>query len=178
MKCEKGEEMKECETAIRRNLEEPLFGKQKRISFELEGYDYFASGDCKFIKELEPTKNKDADWEYLVRDFGIHISKAPANTVYFKRISGECSLWKRAVNHKMKDVEVLINRWTGILRHKASEYEHKARKEGKLVSEPDIDTICNEIKAFYCGLMTGQTSKGLAICCEEAQQDTRKTPFD
>lgn len=46
----------------------------------------------------------------------------------------------------------LKNRWVGILRSKA-EYEHFARKNGEVVTSPDIDDICNEIEAFFTGLI-------------------------
>lgn len=46
----------------------------------------------------------------------------------------------------------LQERWNRILRMKASEYEHKARKNGEVVSSPSIDDICNEINAFFTGL--------------------------
>ncbi len=49
--------------------------------------------------------------------------------------------------------EELKNRWISILRHKA-EYEHEARKNGETVTRPDIDDICNEIEAFFTGLLT------------------------
>jgi len=42
----------------------------------------------------------------------------------------------------------LKTRWIGILRQKAN-YEHNARKNGEIVSSPDIDDICNEIEAFF-----------------------------
>lgn len=45
----------------------------------------------------------------------------------------------------------LKNRWVGLLRIKA-EYEHNARKAGEIVTQPDIDDICNEIEAFFTGL--------------------------
>jgi len=47
---------------------------------------------------------------------------------------------------------ILKDRWVSILRMKASEYEHTARKDGKIVCEPSIDDICNEIEAFFTGL--------------------------
>lgn len=47
----------------------------------------------------------------------------------------------------------LKDRWIRILRQKAHTYEHSARKEGKIVCEPSIDTICNEIDAFFIGLL-------------------------
>jgi hypothetical protein len=49
----------------------------------------------------------------------------------------------------MKDLK---NRWISILRNKASEYEHEARKNGKTVVEPSLDDICNEMEAFFVGL--------------------------
>ena len=49
-------------------------------------------------------------------------------------------------------MQELEKRWIGLLRMKASEYEHSARKRGESVSEPSIDTICNEIQAFFVGL--------------------------
>lgn len=45
----------------------------------------------------------------------------------------------------------LENRWVSILRQKAVDYESKARREGNLVSSPDINDICNEIEAFFAG---------------------------
>lgn len=44
----------------------------------------------------------------------------------------------------------LCDRWVGILRLKAADYEHVARKNGEHVSSPSIDTICNEIEAYFC----------------------------
>ena len=46
----------------------------------------------------------------------------------------------------------LKERWIGILRLKA-EYEHEERKAGKVVASPSIDDICNEIEAFFAGLI-------------------------
>ena len=48
-------------------------------------------------------------------------------------------------------MQELEKRWIGLLRMKASEYEHTARKAGKVVSEPSIDDVCNEIEAFFVG---------------------------
>lgn len=48
--------------------------------------------------------------------------------------------------------EELKNRWVSLLRLKASEYEHTARKNGEIVAEPSLDDICNEIEAFFTGL--------------------------
>lgn len=52
----------------------------------------------------------------------------------------------------MSNKEELKNRWVKILRQKA-EYEHNARKNGEVVCEPSIDDICNEIEAFFTGLI-------------------------
>lgn len=49
-------------------------------------------------------------------------------------------------------MDELKNRWISILRMKASEYEHKARKNGEVVCEPSLDQICNEMEAFFTGL--------------------------
>jgi hypothetical protein len=49
-------------------------------------------------------------------------------------------------------MEQLKARWESILRSKASQYEHEARKEGKVVTGPSIDDICNEMDAFFIGL--------------------------
>lgn len=49
-------------------------------------------------------------------------------------------------------LDELKNRWIGILRMKAK-YEHNARKNGEIVSEPSIDDICNEMEAFFVGLI-------------------------
>lgn len=46
----------------------------------------------------------------------------------------------------------LASRWISILRVKASEYEHPARRDGEVVTSPSIDDICNEINAFFIGL--------------------------
>ena len=48
--------------------------------------------------------------------------------------------------------EELKNRWVNILRSKAG-YEHNQRKAGKVVPSPSIDDICNEIEAFFAGLI-------------------------
>ena len=55
----------------------------------------------------------------------------------------------------MKDFtkEELANRWISILRMKASEYEHTARKKGETVCVSDIDDICNEIEAYFTGVI-------------------------
>jgi len=46
----------------------------------------------------------------------------------------------------------LKNRWIEILRRKAS-YEHTSRKNGEIVASPSIDDICNEMEAFFTGLI-------------------------
>lgn len=48
--------------------------------------------------------------------------------------------------------EELANRWIGILRGKA-EYEHSARANGSTVCRPDIDDICNEMTAYFTGII-------------------------
>jgi hypothetical protein len=55
------------------------------------------------------------------------------------------------MNEEYKTKE-LANRWIGILRRKA-EYEHNARKNGEIVCEPDIDSICNEMIAYFTGII-------------------------
>ena len=50
------------------------------------------------------------------------------------------------------DREQLKNRWVQLLRQKA-EYEHNDRKNGKETVSPSIDDICNEIEAFFAGLI-------------------------
>lgn len=49
-------------------------------------------------------------------------------------------------------MEELKNRWVGLLRQKASIYEHAARKRGETVPGPSLDDICNEMEAFFTGL--------------------------
>lgn len=46
----------------------------------------------------------------------------------------------------------LANRWIGILREKAT-YEHNARKTREVVSSPSIDDICNEMIAYFIGII-------------------------
>lgn len=46
----------------------------------------------------------------------------------------------------------LKNRWVQILRMKAH-YEHTARKNNEVVASPSIDDICNEMEAFFTGLV-------------------------
>ena len=41
-----------------------------------------------------------------------------------------------------------FDRWINLLRLKAGEYEHIARLEGKNVTGPSIDAICNEMECF------------------------------
>ena len=50
----------------------------------------------------------------------------------------------------------LFKRWNGILRMKASEYEHNARKNNEIVASPSLDDICNEMEAFFIGLNNKQ----------------------
>jgi len=52
----------------------------------------------------------------------------------------------------MEKTKEIIYRWEGIMRMKASEYEHTARKNGETVSSPSLDDICNEMLAFVAGL--------------------------
>ena len=52
----------------------------------------------------------------------------------------------------MNKYQELHERWNSILRMRASEYEHTARENGKVVSEPSIDDICNEMDAFFTAL--------------------------
>jgi len=44
-----------------------------------------------------------------------------------------------------------FDRWINNIRAKASEYEHKARKNSQVVVEPNLDAICNEMIAFKNG---------------------------
>jgi hypothetical protein len=46
----------------------------------------------------------------------------------------------------------LKERWISLLRNKASQYEHEARKNGETVTGPSLDDICNEMEAFFTGL--------------------------
>ena len=48
--------------------------------------------------------------------------------------------------------EELVNRWISLLRQKA-EYEYNARKNGEVVAEPSIDDICNEMIAYFTGVI-------------------------
>jgi hypothetical protein len=45
----------------------------------------------------------------------------------------------------------LFCRWITILRQKASEYEHEARKRGETVCSPSLDEIAWEIEAYEAG---------------------------
>ena len=56
----------------------------------------------------------------------------------------------------MKNIEAQFSRWIGLLRIKAEEYEHPARKEGKRIVSPDLDDICNEMKAFENGFLASE----------------------
>ena len=55
----------------------------------------------------------------------------------------------REEEYKTKE---LANRWISLLRMKA-EYEHTARKNGEVVTSPDIDDICNEMMAYFTGVI-------------------------
>ena len=46
----------------------------------------------------------------------------------------------------------IFERWENIIRAKATEYEHTARKAGKQVTEPSLDSVANEMEAFKAGL--------------------------
>mgnify|MGYP007061425487 CR=1 FL=1 len=46
----------------------------------------------------------------------------------------------------------LADRWIALLRMKAK-YEHNARKNGEVVASPSIDDICNEMIAYFTGVM-------------------------
>jgi len=46
----------------------------------------------------------------------------------------------------------LAERWIGLLRIKAR-YEHDERKLGKTVASPSIDDICNEMTAYFTGII-------------------------
>lgn len=88
---------------------------------------------------------------------------------YYQNVCGECLMSQ--IEHSAREyaqqtnnilinfgereenkTEETISRWIGILRGKASNYEHKARRNGEIVSSPDIDDICNEMEAFIGGL--------------------------
>jgi hypothetical protein len=51
-----------------------------------------------------------------------------------------------------ENTKELFDRWVSIIRYKAATYEHEARAQSKEVSFPDLDTICNEMRAFQIGL--------------------------
>lgn len=53
----------------------------------------------------------------------------------------------------MNKTEEIFKRWNSLLRNKANEYEHAARKRGEVVVSPSIDDICNEMDAFIAGLL-------------------------
>lgn len=53
----------------------------------------------------------------------------------------------------MENLKELHQRWDYLLRRKAMEYEHEARRVDKEVSSPSIDDICNEMDAFFAGLI-------------------------
>ncbi len=54
-------------------------------------------------------------------------------------------------NEEYKTKE-LADRWISLLRMKA-DYEHNARKNGEVVASPSIDDICNEIIAYFTGII-------------------------
>lgn len=45
-----------------------------------------------------------------------------------------------------------LYRWAGLLRGKAQEFEHSARKRGETVCSPSLDEIANEMLAFIDGV--------------------------
>jgi DNA-directed RNA polymerase specialized sigma24 family protein len=47
---------------------------------------------------------------------------------------------------------IMADRWITILRQKA-EYEHNARKMGEVVASPDLDDVCNEMIAYFSGII-------------------------
>lgn len=49
-------------------------------------------------------------------------------------------------------MENIKNRWVKTLRQKASQYEHPARKKGETVTALDLDSLANEIEAFFIAL--------------------------
>ena len=53
----------------------------------------------------------------------------------------------------MTNIEIQFNRWINIIRVKASEYEHTARKKGETITQPDLDSVCNEMKALKDGFL-------------------------
>lgn len=57
------------------------------------------------------------------------------------------------------DLYQIISRWESVLRLKAAEYEHEARKQGKEVTSPSLDSICNEMTAFVAGVRTTATDQ-------------------
>jgi hypothetical protein len=48
--------------------------------------------------------------------------------------------------------EELADRWIALLRQKAT-YEHEMRKNGETVGSPSIDDICNEMTAYFTGII-------------------------
>ncbi len=64
-------------------------------------------------------------------------------------------MWNKNKNMADKEeykTKELADRWISLLRMKA-EYEHDDRANGKLVVSPSIDDICNEMIAFFTGLI-------------------------
>ena len=56
----------------------------------------------------------------------------------------------------MNNLELQFNDWISILRMKAKEYEHKARKNGEPVCNPSLDEICNQMECFKKGFLAGE----------------------
>jgi hypothetical protein len=55
-------------------------------------------------------------------------------------------------NKVLKMNDELFQRWNTILRCKAEEYEHTARRNGEVVTGPDLDDLANEMHTFFIGL--------------------------
>lgn len=56
----------------------------------------------------------------------------------------------------MKEVYEQFERWQALIRGKAAQYEHEARKNGEAVTSPSLDSIANEMDAFLAGLSVKQ----------------------
>ena len=56
-------------------------------------------------------------------------------------------------------MEIVMKRWIRILQGKSIEFEHSAREEGKEVTVPCLDDICNEMNAFMHGYIVGKHIK-------------------
>ena len=104
------------------------------------------------IEEAEASRNK-LDMDKAYQKSQIRIERT-LNNYFFKR--------RKILNNRKKktDTEILEThnyqelheRWNSILRMRSREYEHTARENGKVVSEPSIDDICNEMDAFFTAL--------------------------